>query len=82
MAQWVYRPILRGVMRHRVAMIGVAVAALGAGVILARGLGSEFVPRLSEGAIVVNHLSRSLWPACALKPPSERMVARTAIFSP
>ncbi|MBI5364881.1 MAG: efflux RND transporter permease subunit [Planctomycetes bacterium] len=53
-AQWVYRPVLRGVMRHRLAVLGLAVGALGAGVIVARGLGSEFVPRLSEGAIVVN----------------------------
>jgi cobalt-zinc-cadmium resistance protein CzcA len=41
-------------MRHRFAMIGLGIAAIGAGVIVARGLGSEFVPRLSEGAIVVN----------------------------
>lgn len=54
LAKWVYRPILRGVMRHRFAMIGLGFAALGAGTILARGLGSEFVPRLSEGAIVAN----------------------------
>lgn len=53
-AQWVYRPVLRGVMRHRFAMIGLGIAAIGAGAIVARGLGSEFVPRLSEGAIVVN----------------------------
>lgn len=53
-AQWVYRPVLRGVMRHSFAMIGLGIAAIGAGVIVARGLGSEFVPRLSEGAIVVN----------------------------
>jgi cobalt-zinc-cadmium resistance protein CzcA len=53
-AQWVYRPVLRGVMRQRLAMLGLCSAALGASVIVARGLGSEFVPRLSEGAIVVN----------------------------
>ena len=53
-AKWIYRPVLRGVMRHRFAMIGLGIALLGAGAIVARGLGSEFVPRLSEGAIVVN----------------------------
>ena len=53
-AQWLYRPILAGVMRHRFAVVGFAVAVLVAGGILARGLGSEFVPRLSEGAVVVN----------------------------
>lgn len=54
LAKWVYRPVLRGVMHHRFVMIGLAVALLGVGAIIARGLGSEFVPRLSEGAIVVN----------------------------
>ena len=53
-AHWIYTPLLRSVMRHRVAAIGGVLAALGAGLIIARGLGSEFVPRLSEGAIVVN----------------------------
>lgn len=49
-----YAPVLRAVTRHRIAVIGFAVAALGAGVIVARGLGAEFVPRLSEGTIGVN----------------------------
>jgi cobalt-zinc-cadmium resistance protein CzcA len=53
-ARAVYMPVLRSVMRHRVAAIGGAVAALGAGLVVARGLGSEFVPRLSEGAIAIN----------------------------
>ncbi len=53
-AQWVYSPVLRVVMKYRLAVIGLCIATLGAGVIVARGLGSEFVPRLSEGAIVVN----------------------------
>ncbi len=52
--RWVYRPILRGVMNHRYAMIGLGAAALCGGAIVARSLGSEFVPRLSEGAIVAN----------------------------
>ncbi|MBI5850358.1 MAG: efflux RND transporter permease subunit [Planctomycetes bacterium] len=50
----VYRPVLRAVTRHRLAVIGLAIAALGAGAIVARGLGAEFVPRLSEGTIGVN----------------------------
>lgn len=53
-ALWVYRPVLRSVMRQRFAAIGGAAALLALAVILARGLGSEFVPKLSEGAIVVN----------------------------
>jgi cobalt-zinc-cadmium resistance protein CzcA len=35
-------------------VLGLALAALGVGVLLARGLGGEFVPRLSEGALVIN----------------------------
>jgi len=41
-------------MRNNVAMIAFAVCALLATVIVTRGLGSEFIPRLSEEAIVVN----------------------------
>lgn len=51
---WLYRPFLRVVMRNNLATIGIAVCALVATVIIARGLGSEFIPRLSEEAIVVN----------------------------
>ena len=53
-ARWMYAPVLRLVIRHRYAVIGLAVAVLGAGAIVARGLGAEFIPRLSEGAIVIN----------------------------
>ncbi len=54
LAQWLYAPVLGGVLRYRFSMIGLAVALVAAGAIVARGLGAEFVPRLSEGAIVVN----------------------------
>lgn len=53
-AQRIYEPVLRFALRSRVAVIGLAVAALLAAGIVARGLGSEFLPKLSEGAIVVN----------------------------
>jgi cobalt-zinc-cadmium resistance protein CzcA len=49
-----YRPVLRAVMRNSYAMLGFALCALLATVIIARGLGSEFIPRLSEEAVVVN----------------------------
>jgi cobalt-zinc-cadmium resistance protein CzcA len=52
--QRVYGPVLRSAVRQRFAMLGLGLAALGIGVVVARGMGSEFVPRLSEGAIVVN----------------------------
>ncbi len=53
-AQAVYAPVLRLAMAQKVAVLGVAIFILGASVLVARGLGSEFVPRLSEGALVVN----------------------------
>jgi cobalt-zinc-cadmium resistance protein CzcA len=49
-----YRPVLRAVMRNNYATLGVAVCALLATVIIAQGLGSEFIPQLSEEAIVMN----------------------------
>ncbi|MBY0524439.1 MAG: CusA/CzcA family heavy metal efflux RND transporter [Gemmataceae bacterium] len=48
-----YAPVLRAALRHRLAVVGLALAGLAAGALVARGLGSEFVPRLSEGALVV-----------------------------
>jgi heavy metal efflux system protein len=53
-ARWAYRPILRLAMRRRAVTLSGAVLALLVAALLARGLGSEFVPRLSEGAIAVN----------------------------
>ncbi len=49
-ARGLYRPLLRFALNQRFAVLGLALAALLAAVILARGLGSEFIPRLSEGA--------------------------------
>lgn len=54
LARWAYRPVLRGVMRHRYAIVAFALLVLGATAIVARGLGSEFIPKLSEGAIAIN----------------------------
>ncbi len=56
LARWVYDPILRFSLRHGVAVLVLAAMALGVGAFVARGLGSEFVPRLSEGAVVINIL--------------------------
>jgi heavy metal efflux system protein len=53
-ARAVYTPVLRMALRHRLAVLLVAVLALGLAGLAARELGSEFVPRLSEGALVVN----------------------------
>jgi cobalt-zinc-cadmium resistance protein CzcA len=55
-ARWLYAPVLHAALRHRAAVIGFAAFSLGGALLLVRGLGSEFVPRLSEGALVVNIL--------------------------
>ncbi|ABS26584.1 efflux RND transporter permease subunit [Anaeromyxobacter sp. Fw109-5] len=49
-----YRPLLDWALAHRRAVLAGAVAAVAAAGLLATRLGSEFIPRLSEGTIVVN----------------------------
>jgi cobalt-zinc-cadmium resistance protein CzcA len=51
LVEWLYPPLLRTALRSRLAVLGLAAAALAAAVLLACGLGWEFVPRLSEGAL-------------------------------
>jgi cobalt-zinc-cadmium resistance protein CzcA len=53
-ALWVYRPILRVSMRNRLKTLLLAVTMMAVMIRLAMGLGSEFIPRLGEGAIVFN----------------------------
>lgn len=53
LALWLYAPVLRAALRHRLAVVCLALACLAIGVVLSFGLGSEFIPRLSEGAIVI-----------------------------
>jgi cobalt-zinc-cadmium resistance protein CzcA len=52
-ARRLYAPVLHAALRYRLAVILFAILAMGFGVLLARGLGSEFVPRLSEGSFVL-----------------------------
>jgi len=49
-----YRPILALALRRQAAVVTIAVATLCIAAILATRLGSEFVPRLMEGSIVIN----------------------------
>ncbi len=49
-----YGPVLDWAMGHRKVVLGAAVVALAGAGLLASRLGSEFLPRLSEGSIVVN----------------------------
>jgi cobalt-zinc-cadmium resistance protein CzcA len=67
LARWFYAPLLRYALCHGVAVLIFAVAVLGLGVLLALNRGGEFVPQLSEGALVINirrlpgtHLNESL----------------------
>jgi cobalt-zinc-cadmium resistance protein CzcA len=55
-ARWLYAPVLDAAIRHRYAVVLLATCAIGGALLVARGLGSEFVPKLSEGAFVVNIL--------------------------
>jgi len=48
----VYRPVIEFVLRHRWPVIGAAAAVLAITVVPWRQLGSEFMPRLNEGAIM------------------------------
>ncbi|HEY7331050.1 MAG TPA: CusA/CzcA family heavy metal efflux RND transporter [Gemmataceae bacterium] len=56
LARWLYAPLLRLSLRFGVAVLLLAVASLGLGVLLGIGLGSEAVPQLSEGSFVINIL--------------------------
>ena len=49
---WIYRPVIRAVLRARVLTILVALLVLGATVWPARQLGSEFMPDLNEGTMM------------------------------
>jgi cobalt-zinc-cadmium resistance protein CzcA len=52
-ARWLYRPVLYSALHYRVAVLALAACALGIAVLAARTLGGDFVPKLSEGALVV-----------------------------
>lgn len=49
----IYEPCLRFSMKHPVGMISAALALFGLSIVLARGLGNEFVPKLDEGDIAI-----------------------------
>ncbi len=52
--KWFYVPVLHAVMRHKGIVVGIAVSiCLVVFSMIAPNLGSEFVPRLSEGAIAI-----------------------------
>ena len=49
---WIYRPVIRGVLRAKVLTILIALAALGVSVWPALRIGSEFMPTLNEGTLL------------------------------
>ncbi len=51
-----YAPLLRAALRFPYAVLLVTLGFLGLGVLFGANLGAEFIPRLSEGAFVVNVL--------------------------
>ena len=52
-SKWMYRPLLDLTLRFRWAVIGLGTGLLIVALMIALGFGAEFVPRLSEGAIVI-----------------------------
>jgi cobalt-zinc-cadmium resistance protein CzcA len=52
-ARWLYGPFLRATLSFRSAVVGLGFCTLLVALMIAFGFGSEFVPRLSEGAIVI-----------------------------
>ncbi|MDF2117889.1 efflux RND transporter permease subunit [Roseiarcaceae bacterium H3SJ34-1] len=49
---WLYRPVIRGVLKAKTVTILLALAALGISIWPAHQLGSEFMPRLNEGTLM------------------------------
>jgi cobalt-zinc-cadmium resistance protein CzcA len=54
LAHAIYAPSLRWAMRNKFAVIGSAVALLVLTAMAVRGIGSEFIPRLKEGAVAIS----------------------------
>lgn len=51
---WIYRPVLEWALDHRLVVVGAALGVLVYAASAALSLGSEFVPRLREQAVVIN----------------------------
>lgn len=58
-AAWFYRPCLKAVLAFPVATILTAVALMTLTAMIVRNLGAEFVPKLSEGDIVINVIRKA-----------------------
>ncbi|MFX5464672.1 efflux RND transporter permease subunit, partial [Acinetobacter baumannii] len=49
---WIYRPVIKGVMRAKMLVILLALAILAVTIWPARQLGTEFMPDLNEGTLL------------------------------
>lgn len=77
MAQWIYRPVLALAHRLRWLVLPAAAGAVCYTVVIALGLGSEFVPRLSEGDVVIGVVrapGTSLEVSSAMNTQMERLL--------
>ena len=52
-AKWIYQPLLGWVVKHPLPIFTGTVLAFSASVLLAMGLGAEFIPTLDEGSIAI-----------------------------
>jgi copper/silver efflux system protein len=74
---WLYRPIIAGVLRARLATILIALLVLAATVIPLKRLGSEFMPTLNEGTLMympVGVPGMSVTTAAELLQTSDRII--------
>jgi Cu(I)/Ag(I) efflux system membrane protein CusA/SilA len=74
---WLYRPIIAGVLRARLATILIAVLVLAATFIPLKRLGSEFMPTLNEGTLMYMPVSvpgMSVTKAAELLQTSDRII--------
>ena len=76
-SQWLYRPLLGLMIRCRWLVLLIAAGGIGFTVLTALNLGSEFVPRLSEGDLVIGVLrapGTSLEESAAMNTVMERLL--------
>ncbi len=77
LAKRIYQPLLGAALKSKLAVLGFATGGLATAVYLAMGLGTEFVPRLSEGDVVVGVLRPAgthLSEAIAINTRMERLL--------
>jgi copper/silver efflux system protein len=74
---WLYRPVIAGVLRARLATVLIALLVLAATVIPLKRLGSEFMPTLKEGTLMYMPVSvpgMSVTKAAELLQTSDRII--------